>query len=217
MLNYNLNIIGALSRAGISSKNATITWTYSYFPITLGTFNIDAPNSNATGITINGSAGFFSIPYSPFIEDPSSLMIASITGSSCPITGSTTMSISITSAEYETISSSAKFGDKTNNLGDYAGYILTASVHPAAYQTYNVSGSIEHVRGNLSNAAINWGISGSKQSNAQFNIKKDATVLMVSSSVTQSKSDTFNNEFALNLTASLNGKDYIWYSSSSFK
>lgn len=217
MLNYNLNIIGALSKAGIASKDATITWTYSYFPITLGTFNIDAPNSTAVGITTNGAAGAFTIPYSPFIENPSSLMVASITGSTAPITGSTTMSIFITSAEYETVSAIARFGEKTNNLAAYAGYILSASIHPAAYQTYNVSASIEHVRGNLSNSPINWRTSGSTYTSAQFNIKKDESVLMVSSSMTSSASGSFNNEYALNLTASLNGKDYIWYSSSSFK
>lgn len=213
MLNYNLNIIGgALGKFSGAVRDASIQWRFDHNIITLGTFNIDAPNSTATGITADGATGNFDLP-GTFVNDPSYYAITSITGSSCPITGSTTMSILINGD----VASIQRFGDKTSNLGDYAGYILTSSFAPAADTLYEIAGLITHIRGNLSTASINWNVSGSVQSNAQFDIKKDTTVLMASSSVTQSNSGTFNNEYALNLTASLNGKDYIWYSSSSFK
>jgi hypothetical protein len=213
MLNYNLNIIGgALGKFSGAVRDASIQWRFDRNIITLGTFAIAAPNTTATGITISGATGSFDLP-GTFVNDPSYFAITSITGSTCPITGSTTMSISINGD----VASIERFGDKTSNLGTYAGYILTSSFAPAADTIYEVAGLITHIRGNLSTASINWQVSGSQQSNAQFDIKKDETVTMASSSVTASNSGTFNNEFALNLTASLNGKDYIWYSSSSFK
>jgi hypothetical protein len=213
MLNYNLNIIGgALGKFSGAVRDASVQWRFDRNIITLGTFAIAAPNTTATGITLSGATGSFDLP-GTFVNDPSYYAITSITGSTCPITGSTTMSILINGD----VASIQRFGEKTSNLGDYAGFILTSSFAPAADTLYEVAGLITHIRGNLSTASINWQVSGSKQSNAQFEIKKDATVTMASSSVTASNSGTFNNEFALNLTASLNGKDYIWYSSSSFK
>ena len=213
MLNYNLNIIGgALGKFSGAVRDASVQWRFDRNIITLGTFAIAAPNTTATGITISGATGSFDLP-GTFVNDPSYYAIASITGSSCPVTGSTTMSILINND----VASIQRFGDKTSNLGTYAGFILTSSFAPAADTLYEIDGLIEHVRGNLSTASINWQVSGSKQSNAQFDIKKDATVLMASSSLTASNLGSFNNQYALNLTASLNGKDYIWYSSSSFK
>ena len=213
MLNYNLNIIGgALGKFSGAVRDASIQWRFDHNIITLGTFAIDAPNTNATGITLSGATGTFDLP-GTFVNDPSYYAIASITGSSCPVTGSTTMSILINGD----VASIQRFGDKTSNLGTYAGYILTSSFAPAADTLYEVDGLITHIRGNLSTASINWRTSGSQQSNAQFNIKKDATVVMATSSLVGTNSGSFNNTYALNLTASLNGKDYIWYSSSSFK
>jgi hypothetical protein len=215
MLNYNINIIGgAMGKFSGGVRDASINWQLVLDPtaFSVSTFNIGAPNSNAINITQNGATGSFDVP-GTFVLDPSYFVVSSLTASLLPVTGSTTMSIFINGAP----ATQLRMGTKTGNLPLTSGSVVSCSFAPAADTLYEIKGDITHNRANESTASINWNVSGSNQASSQFNIKKDATVVMATSSLLSTASGTFNNLYALNLTASLNSKDYIWYSSSSFK
>lgn len=222
MLNYNLNIIEPLKQ---DKKNEDvrppINWDFHSFAsasdstdlpeLGFATMSINAFNTNC--VEISNDSG------NTFITDAQSAVSASMTGSNWPITGSTTMSMFTFGISYdpstpniflsEAISASAL--DIFNNPS-YTGSKITNNFLATEFVRFYTSGSVIHMKGNVSNANINWLATGSYTSSwnrnsgsiAQFNIVKDRNVSKVSVPfVTSSYSSSFDNFYALNITASL--------------
>ena len=235
MLNYNVNYIEPARQAknnfdyrpnfywnyedkSVASDNNNIAASAS------GSFTITGPNSNATLISTNQNGTFAGIETTPYT--------ASISGSGqWPITGSTTMSLYIFGVQnndfcspynfYQSVSGSEKLG----TLAAASGSIISNKFTGSLTQTYYVTGSIIHTKGNIYNPAVNWigktpyngAVLPIMDITSSLTIVKDANVGLVNTSfVTESKSGSFQYEYAMSVTASVSSSYTYLYDTASF-
>ena len=223
MLNYNLNINSPLQQEkknedvrpfiywdfnSIASASDSTGLNESY----LGTMNISAPFSNCTLINVDAGGTFETDAQYP--------VIASVTGSNWPITGSTTMSIytagitydpaSVNQFYYNAISASAATIAINPSI---TGSIVTNNFSASEFYRFYVSGSIIHMKGNVWNPVVNWKTTNESPSTitgnvngytASFNIVKDVNVpLGYIKEVTSSFQSSFQYLYNMGVTSSL--------------
>lgn len=223
MLNYNLNIIEPSKQ---EKKNEDVRppifWSFASFAsasdstdlgeLGFATMSINAVNSNCIQIS-QDATGFFE-------TDAQFPVTASMTGSNWPITGSTTMSLYTAGITYDPASVnqyyfaaiSASALDIYNNPS-YTASKITNNFSASEFFRFYPEGRIYHTKGNVYNPVINWRTKNVSTINdytqvngysASFSIVKDANVSLASiQEVTGSaQSGSFNNNYALNITAS---------------
>jgi len=223
MLNYNLNINSPLQQ---EKKNEDvkppINWTFQSFAsasdstdlgeLGFATMSINAPNSNCIQVSNDNSGDFTTDAQFP--------VTASMTGSNWPITGSTTMSLLTSGITYDPASVnqyyfaaiSASALDIFNNPS-YTGSKITNSFSASEFFRFYTDGRIFHTKGNIYNPIINWRTKNVSPINdftqingysASFSIVKNLNESLASiQEVTGSaQSSSFNNNYALNITAS---------------
>lgn len=235
MLNTNLNIIPLLSQKKndfdyrplfywsyesktVASDNSNIAASAS------GSFTISGPVSNAILISTNQNGTFSGTEREPYT--------ASISGSGqWPITGSTTMSLfvfGVQSNEFTQPYSSVQSVSGSQALGTLAaasGSILVNRFTGSLTQTYYVTGSIIHTKGNIFNPKVNWigktpytgDVVPIMDITSSLTIVKDTNVGLVNTSfVTESKSGSFQYEYAMSVTASVSSSYSYLYDTGSF-
>lgn len=223
MLNYNLNINSPLQQ---EKKNEDvqppINWSFASFvtasdstdlpELSFATMSINATNSNCIQISNDNSGDF--------ITDAQFPVTASMTGSNWPITGSTTMSIFTSGITYDPlavnqyyfagISASAAQISANPSL---TGSKITNNFSASEFYRFYTDGRIFHTKGNVYNGPINWRTKNVSPINdftqingysASFSIVKNLNESLASiQEVTGSaQSSSFNNFYALNITAS---------------
>jgi hypothetical protein len=235
MLNTNLNIIPLLSQKKndfdyrplfywsyesktVASDNSNIAASAS------GSFTITGPVSNAILISTNQNGTFIGSEREPYT--------ASISGSGqWPITGSTTMSLfvfGVQSNEFTQTYTSVQSVSGSQALGTLAaasGSILSNAFTGSLTQTYYVTGSIIHTKGNIFNPKVNWigktpytgDVVPIMDITSSLIIVKDTNVGLVNTSfVTESKSGSFQYEYAMSVTASVSSSYSYLYDTGSF-
>jgi hypothetical protein len=223
MLNYNLNINSPLQQ---EKKNEDvrppINWTFASFAsasdstdlgeLGFATMSINAPNSNCIQVSNDNSGDFTTDAQFP--------VTASMTGSNWPITGSTTMSLLTSGITYDPVSVnqyyfaaiSASALDIFNNPS-YTGSVILNEYSASEFFRFYTDGRIFHTKGNIYNPIINWKAINESPSTdtgnvngftASFNIVKNRNESLVAlPQVTGSTINSFNNQYALNITSSL--------------
>jgi hypothetical protein len=223
MLNYNLNIIEPSKQ---EKKNEDVRppiyWSFASFAsasdssdlgeLGFATMSINAVNSNCIQISQDAS-GYFT-------TDAQFPVTASMTGSNWPITGSTTMSLYTAGITYDPASVnqyyfaaiSASALDIFNNPS-YTGSKITNSFSASEFFRFYPEGRVFHTKGNIYNPIVNWKTKNVSTINdytqvngysASFSIVKNSNESLASiQEVTGSaQSGSFNNNYALNITAS---------------
>jgi hypothetical protein len=223
MLNYNLNINSPLQQAKKNEDvRPPIYWTFASFAtasdstdlgeLGFATMSINAPNSNCIQVSNDNSGDFTTDAQFP--------VTASMTGSNWPITGSTTMSLLTSGITYDPVSAnqyyfaaiSASALDIYNNPS-YTGSKITNNFSASEFFRFYTDGRIFHTKGNIYNPVINWKAINQSPSTdtgnvngftASFNIVKNRNESLVAlPQVTGSTINSFNNQYALNITSSL--------------
>jgi hypothetical protein len=235
MLNTNLNIIPLLSqKKNDFDYRPLFYWSYESKTVASdndniaasasGSFTISGPVSNAILISTNQNGTFSGTEREPYT--------ASISGSGqWPITGSTTMSLfvfGIAENEFTNTYSSVQSVSGSQALGTLAaasGSIISNNFTGSLTQTYYVTGSIIHTKGNIYNPKVNWigktPITGAvipiMEITSSLKIVKDTNVQLVDTSfVTESKSGSFQYEYAMSVTASVSSSYSYLYDTGSF-
>lgn len=125
-------------------------------------------------------------------------------------TGSVTMSLIIPEIGFST---SSRFFNPTS-----AGIkILSASFVAQTNTSYNITASVINNKGNESNSNINYLVTGSSAylASSSLNIRKDASITMVTQSFATLTSGSYKNNYAFNQTASLSSSFVPVYSNDS--
>jgi hypothetical protein len=167
-------------------------------------FNI-VKDANVSLVNIANATGSNS---GSFYNDYAFNVTASYTASVNNVTGSTTMSFSIPEAG---ISTYKTFFNPTTTTA-----ILTGSFSASKNTPYYLTASVIFNKGNISNSTINWASSGSTYNAASFSIVKNVNESLVQNTITSSKSGSFLNDYAFNITSSISGSKN-WPDSSSFQ
>lgn len=235
MLNTNLNIIPPLSqKKNDFDYRPLFYWSYESKTVASdnnniaasasGSFTISGPVSNAILISTNQNGTFSGTEREPYT--------ASISGSGqWPITGSTTMSLFVfgiaqneftdTYTFVQSVSGSEAYG----TLAAASGSIIANNFTGSLTQIYYVTGSIIHTKGNVFNPAVNWlgksPITGAvipiMDITSSLIIVKDENVGLVDTAfVTESKSGSFQYEYALSVTASVSSSYSYLFDTASF-
>jgi hypothetical protein len=145
-------------------------------------------------------------------------LTASLSGSGVwPVTGSNTMIIVVRDEFYYQISNQLVLNAAQNNY-NLSGSILSLPFIASNGTNWYVSSSVEHIQGNLSNANINWYVTGSGVYSVQsssFNIRKDTNVLMATASKMLLTGSTYPNNYAMSQTASISSSFLPFYNGDS--
>ena len=138
---------------------------------------------------------------------------ASMSGSGVwPTTGSNTMQIVVRDSFYYQTSTELVLNSIQNNY-NLSGSIISIPFIASNGSEWFVSSSVEHIKGNIYNPAVNWKISNLSPvsttntlngNTASFNIVKDVNVPLVNKQqVTGSTNGTFQYEYNFGVTSSL--------------
>lgn len=168
-------------------------------------FLIDDLNENKVTINEVTSSQNGSFPYE-LNDTITNTLLANINNA----TGSTTMSIIVPKAGINITNS---FYNPTTTQA-----ILSSSFNPINVLGYEITASVIFNKGNVSDSAINYKVSGSSNStSAFFKIRKNASETLVGD-ITASifTTGSVTNNYAFNITASLSGAAN-WPNSSSFR
>jgi hypothetical protein len=158
-------------------------------------------NANAFEVYIDNTDGIDSGSYNNLYSFNQTASLLSLINNNS--TGSVTMSISIPEAGLYT--ASKFFNANTTTASISASFEAQSNV-----VDYHITASIINNKGNINNGPINWLASGSTPNSyslataySNLQIVKDANVELVSYNLTSSKSGSFTNNYAFNITASV--------------
>jgi hypothetical protein len=231
MLNYNLNINSPLQQAKKNEDvRPPIYWDYHSFTSasdntdlnenSYGSMSINAVNTNCTNVTIDGG--------NTFQTDAQSSVTASITGSNWPTTGSVTMSLNTFGISYDPVTPNVFYGAAISASAaqiianpNITGSKLDNKFLAIEFIRFYTSGSIIHMKGNVSNAAINWlafqnPATASSNLNVTFSIDKEGTTNEVLSYPNLSSSGVIYNNYAFNQTASISCASIPFFTGSTY-
>ena len=231
MLNYNLNINSPLQQAKKNEDvRPPIYWDYHSFTSasdntdlnenSYGSMSINAVNTNCTNVTIDGG--------NAFQTDAQSSVTASITGSNWPTTGSVTMSLNTFGISYDPVTPNVFYGAAISASAaqiianpNITGSKLDNKFLAIEFIRFYTSGSIIHMKGNVSNAAINWlafqnPATASTNLNVTFSIDKEGTTNEVLSYPNLSSNGVIYNNYAFNQTASISCASIPFFTGSTY-